>query len=107
VGGNDELCFPCTDGRVKHVSAGAICEFLADSCSAEIACRDLVSAANEPGGFDIVTAVVTGFRDILNMPTEPEAESVLEATLVEVDGVRDPGGGLPPKTATTAKKPRE
>jgi protein phosphatase len=70
----------CTDGLTRHVSDEVICETLAESNSAERACHDLVSAANDAGGSDNITVVVANFRDISDTPAGLEAEAIGEAT---------------------------
>jgi PPM family protein phosphatase len=51
----------CTDGLTKHLSCGKIAGILRFADSAEDACRQLVSAANEAGGSDNITVVVARF----------------------------------------------
>jgi protein phosphatase len=51
----------CTDGLTKHLARGEIAEILSFADTAEDACRQLVSAANEAGGGDNITVVVARF----------------------------------------------
>lgn len=48
----------CSDGLTGMVAAASIAEILAAAPDPELACRDLVAAANEAGGKDNITVVV-------------------------------------------------
>jgi protein phosphatase len=68
----------CSDGLTKHVSDLEIATLLADSPSAEDACRQLVDEANRSGGSDNITVVVARFKEATEHESVAEAESVLE-----------------------------
>ena len=54
----------CSDGLTKHLTDQQIEESLASSKTAEIACRNLVDAANRAGGSDNITVVLARFEDV-------------------------------------------
>jgi PPM family protein phosphatase len=51
----------CSDGLNKHVSDERVAEILGAAPSAESACRSLIDAANDDGGTDNTTVIVTRF----------------------------------------------
>ncbi len=70
----------CTDGLTRHVTDKEITKILKGAKSAEEACGSLVSAANEGGGSDNITVVVTRYRE-----AEPEAETTTAAVADDQD----------------------
>ncbi len=57
----------CSDGLTDMVSDEAVTEMLATNADPQAACRALVEAANEAGGYDNVTVIVatwTGHREL-------------------------------------------
>jgi protein phosphatase len=65
----------CTDGLTRHVSDEQIVEILDASCTASVACRELIGTANASGGRDNITAVVARFGRHLG--TVPDETAVL------------------------------
>ena len=66
----------CTDGLYGMVSRDELQSILNSNVSAEAACRRLIDLANENGGEDNVTAIVTRFRQrhLLEAHVEDKAE---------------------------------
>lgn len=64
----------CTDGLTRHVGDERIAGILASAGTAELACQELIAAANEDGGSDNVTAVLARFS-----PAEGRSVATAEA----------------------------
>ena len=71
----DDLLLLCTDGLYNMVPHETLQELLNSNASAESACRKLVDVANENGGKDNITVIVSRFL----APQDDEARAFVEA----------------------------
>ena len=71
----DDILLLCTDGLYDMVPHEQLQEFLNSSTDAEAACRKLVNLANENGGKDNITVIVSHFL----APQLDESRAVVEA----------------------------
>lgn len=81
----------CTDGLTRHVRDEDVAALVGANDSADIACRDLVAAANSAGGEDNITVVVAYFRK-----TEAQAEPIAAAETAPVHTGAKPPAPPPP-----------
>jgi protein phosphatase len=65
----------CTDGLYRYVDARHLAAIVDASESPEAACRRLVSIANESGGEDNITVVVSGTREEKILSTIDESDT--------------------------------
>jgi serine/threonine protein phosphatase PrpC len=86
----------CTDGLCKPVEDDRIRDVLKESATAEHACRKLVDLANDQGGPDNVTVVVSHFRDADHAKLAAREEAKAAAP------VRRNGAGAPVAEAVSA-----
>lgn len=63
----------CTDGLTKHVGRSRLVELLDQDVPTENVCQQLVDEANERGGSDNITVVVSRFREV-DSDLETQAE---------------------------------
>ena len=87
----DDILLLCTDGLYDMVPHEKLQELLNSNTSAEVACRKLVDLANENGGRDNITVIVSHF--LSPQLDEPRAFVEAEVPLDELTG---------PTTATTS-----
>jgi protein phosphatase len=86
----DDILLLCTDGLYDMVPHEKLQELLNSNTSAEVACRKLVDLANENGGRDNITVIVSYF--LSPQLDDPRAFVEAEVPLDELTG---------PTTATT------
>ena len=86
----DDILLLCTDGLYDMVPHEKLQDLLNSNTSAEVACRKLVDLANENGGRDNITAIVSYF--LSPQLDDPRAFVEAEVPLDELTG---------PTTATT------
>jgi serine/threonine protein phosphatase PrpC len=78
----DDIVLLCTDGLYDMISDEKINELLGSNQSAEAICRKLVELANENGGKDNITAIVSRF--LSPQAEEPRAFVEAEVPLEEI-----------------------
>jgi serine/threonine protein phosphatase PrpC len=78
----------CTDGLTKHVPDQKIADVLASGATAEEICKRLLDTANDAGGSDNITVVVSHFCDA----EQAQAVAAEEATQEEAGSLTIPVG---------------
>jgi protein phosphatase len=100
----DDVLLLCTDGLYNMVPHETLQELLNTHCDAESACRKLVDQANENGGTDNITVVVSHFLSPLL--DEPRAFVEAEVPLDQLTaGSSDTSNKRTVSTAAAAKQP--
>ena len=72
----------CSDGLYKHVADDELLSVVKQADNAEVACQRLVDQANEAGGSDNITVVVSRF----NAPPSRSSSAVVD-TKVPLDSI--------------------